>query len=63
MTHLNELGKKLLANSVRWFPDPHLRGFEHAVTHMAFGLGGEVGEVLELIKKEICEERWGAVGS
>lgn len=48
---LLSLGEQCLANSKRWFPDPHERGLEHAVLHMTLGIAGEAGEVVEVIKK------------
>ena len=47
---LSTLGKAMLSDSERWFPVLH-GGRHAAVTHFALGLGGEVGEVLNLIKK------------
>lgn len=37
------------ANSVNWFPDIHAEG--RAEVHFALGLAGEVGELVNLIKK------------
>lgn len=50
-TDMDDLAKECLANSRRWFPDPHSRGMEDAIVHMALGIAGEAGEVVELIKK------------
>lgn len=44
-----------LANSKRWFPDVHARGAEATTVHFALGIGGEAGEVLDVIKKaDVC---------
>lgn len=50
-TTLDDTARECLANSRRWFPDPHERGIEHAILHMALGIAGEAGEVVELVKK------------
>jgi NTP pyrophosphatase (non-canonical NTP hydrolase) len=42
---LNDIADRCLANSKRWFPDPHTRGPEHAVIHMDLGITGEIGEL------------------
>lgn len=40
-----------LRNSQRWFPTPDGTGDRWQIEHQAFGLAGEVGEVVEHIKK------------
>lgn len=50
-TPLNDLGKTLLVNSRRWFPEVSRNGFESEVIHMTLGIAGESGEVVELVKK------------
>lgn len=50
-TDMYDVAQACLANSKRWFPDPHNRGLEHAILHMALGVAGEAGEVVELVKK------------
>ena len=48
---LSEMSKQCLANSRRWFPTATNRGDERSILHMTLGLAGEVGEVVEVIKK------------
>lgn len=57
---LTEMAHICLSNSKRWFPDPHERGVEHAILHMALGIAGEAGEVVELVKKA---HRFGSAGN
>lgn len=40
-----------MENSRRWFPTLHARGTEANLVHQTLGLGGEAGEVLNLVKK------------
>ena len=55
MNGINELASAQLADSQRWFPAVHqpvtLTGHQHAVLHFALGAGGEVGEILNKVKK------------
>lgn len=45
MSHdlFHSLGEKGIANSERWFPALHDRGFEAVITHFALGIAGEAG--------------------
>lgn len=46
------IGDRMLADSRHWFPKVHQRDAHRATTmHFALGLGGETGEVLDIIKK------------
>lgn len=47
---LNALGDQMLADSARWFPDLHTDRSTQVV-HFALGLAGEVGELVNLVKK------------
>jgi NTP pyrophosphatase (non-canonical NTP hydrolase) len=38
-------------HSKSWFPTLHAKGGEYRVAHFTFGLAGETGEVVEVIKK------------
>jgi len=50
-----ELAARAFANSERWFPGVHDHGDDAITTHLALGLGGEAGEVLDVLKKaDIC---------
>ena len=52
---LAALAARAFANSERWFPGVHDRGDEAITTHLALGLGGECGEVLDVLKKaDVC---------
>ena len=52
---LAALGARMVADSKAWFPSVHQRGRKATATHYALGLAGEVGEVLDVIKKaDIC---------
>lgn len=48
---LSRMGRAGLANSARWFPALHARGFEAVVVHLGLGIGGEGGEAVDVIKK------------
>lgn len=50
MTDLADLQSRSLEDSRRWFPHLH-EDVKTEITHFAMGLGGEVGEVLNLVKK------------
>lgn len=50
MTHLEDIQRRALADSKAWFPDVH-RSDHHAVVHFALGIAGEVGELVNLVKK------------
>jgi len=51
---LSDLAAQMHRDSCAWFPAVHDTS-EHTVTHAALGLGGETGEVLDVIKKsDIC---------
>lgn len=53
---LAEMGQQMLADSRQWFPEVHARpnGFDTTL-HLALGLAGETGEVIDIIKKaDIC---------
>jgi NTP pyrophosphatase (non-canonical NTP hydrolase) len=47
---LNDLGDRMVADSERWFPKLHETDHSAAV-HFALGLAGEVGELVNLVKK------------
>lgn len=52
---LAALGARMVADSEAWFPSVHKRGRKATAMHYALGLAGEVGEVLDVIKKaDIC---------
>ncbi len=52
---IRSLAATAFANSERWFPGVHERGGLAVTMHLALGLGGEAGEVLDVIKKaDIC---------
>lgn len=52
MKPLNELARQTNANSRRWFPDPEGVDPERwNIEHQVFGLAGEIGEVIEHVKK------------
>lgn len=48
---LDSLAASSLGRSIRWFPAPHQRGVGDAILHMALGVAGETGEIVEIIKK------------
>lgn len=50
-TPLNDFASQCLADSHRWFPDTPGKGFAFEVEHYAFGIAGERGEVIEIVKK------------
>lgn len=55
MRYLRDLGHDLHEDSRRWFAAIHERGLKDVIVHYALGLGGETGEVLDVIKKvDIC---------
>lgn len=44
-----------LANSERWFPMVHGRGHLATTLHLGLGIGGEAGEVVDVVKKiDVC---------
>lgn len=47
----NALARENLADCYAWFPDTPERSFEWHVVHFTLGMAGEVGEVVELVKK------------
>lgn len=47
---LRKLQREATEMSQRWFPDVH-QSMQHAVVHMALGLAGETGELVDHIKK------------
>lgn len=52
---LDSLGALMFESSAAWFPEVHQRGPEAVRMHLALGIGGEAGEVLDVIKKvDIC---------
>ena len=62
--NINELAKKSLENSKRWFPDCYNRGHEAGRIHLTLGVGGEAGEVVDVIKKaDVCSDDGGLVKS
>lgn len=49
------LGAAMLRDSAAWFAESHARGHHAVQLHFALGIGGEAGEVLDVIKKaDIC---------
>lgn len=52
---IEALGRQFVADSEHWFPAAHDRDSAAIVMHFALGLGGETGEVLDVIKKaDLC---------
>lgn len=55
MSEITTIGYKMHHDSQYWFPTVHERGVDAVIRHYAFGLGGETGEVLDVLKKvDIC---------
>lgn len=53
---LLRLGRELDRASRHWFPVAHDRGVWRSILHYALGVGGEAGEVVDVIKKaDVCE--------
>lgn len=50
-TTLTEVIEQSTVNSKRWFPELHARPDDEVLQHMALGIGGEAGEVLNTFKK------------
>ncbi len=57
MNTINELARAQHSDSERWFPSVHqpvvLSGHQHAVMHFALGASGEVGEIVNKVKKHL----------
>lgn len=53
--NLTELAQQMHRDSSIWFPVIHNRGHDATVRHYVYGVGGEAGEVLDVMKKaDIC---------
>lgn len=49
------LGRELVRASAFWFPEAHARGEWDIVKHFTLGIGGESGEVIDVVKKaDVC---------
>jgi NTP pyrophosphatase (non-canonical NTP hydrolase) len=47
---MNRVARACADDSRRWFPEVHSH-YQRQIVHLALGLGGEVGELLNLVKK------------
>jgi NTP pyrophosphatase (non-canonical NTP hydrolase) len=55
VNELSDLGRQMYEDSSRWFPMIHDGGHHDVRIHLTLGLGGEAGEVLDVIKKaDVC---------
>lgn len=60
ISDLHALQVRALADSEAWFPAVH-ESQQSAVVHFALGIAGEVGELVNLIKKANRSRHWEAV--
>lgn len=52
---LEDFGLLCLEDSIRWYPEIHSRSDDRVLNHVAMGIGGEAGEVVDVFKKvDVC---------